>query len=274
MEALVMSQNALYAASSVVSEMCKLVGRGRLCVVVCLAVLGSAQTALTNDSILKMLKAGLAEDVVVSSILTQPAQYATAPDDLIALKEAGVSDKIISAMVAKARGGSSPRMSAPTGGSSGNLPEPEFINNVYWFDRGSNKLVALERGKVDTTGKGKFFVGGAKLAMEISGERSPVRFTADSKPDFVFLGRRNVDPQDQAKIFRLTLKKGHRELITAQTRGIMRGIHSGEENKEAVPFEATKHNENSIRITPAMPLPRGEYAIRSGANEMFCFGVD
>src|ERR1039458_2587932 len=56
-----------------------------LFVAVCLA-----QTVLTNDAILKMAKAGLGEDILVSTIKAQPGSYTTAPDDLIALKGAGV----------------------------------------------------------------------------------------------------------------------------------------------------------------------------------------
>ena len=68
-----------------------------LCVV-CAAV-ALAQAALTNDSIVRMVKSGLGDDVVMSTIKVQSAQYATDPDALIALKGAGVSDKVISAMV-------------------------------------------------------------------------------------------------------------------------------------------------------------------------------
>ena len=60
-----------------------------------------AQTALTNDAILKMAKAGLGEDILVSTIKAQPGHYTTAPDDLIALKGAGVTDKVIAAMMEK-----------------------------------------------------------------------------------------------------------------------------------------------------------------------------
>jgi hypothetical protein len=64
-------------------------------------VLALAQTALTNDSVIKMVKAGLGDDVVVSMVKGQPGGYSTGPDDLIALKSAGVSDKVIAAMVAR-----------------------------------------------------------------------------------------------------------------------------------------------------------------------------
>ena len=83
-----------------------------LCVVG--AALALAQAALTNDSIVKMLKSGLGDDVVMSTIRLQSAQYATDPDALIALKGAGVSDKVIAAMVERmAAGGAAPSAGNP-----------------------------------------------------------------------------------------------------------------------------------------------------------------
>jgi len=77
--------------------------------VLMLAVLGAlnAQEALTNDSILKMVKAGLSEDVVLSMVKSQPAKYALGPDQVITLKSAGVSDKVVAAMVERSAGGNS-----------------------------------------------------------------------------------------------------------------------------------------------------------------------
>lgn len=75
--------------------------RSKIVTVLCFlyAALTLAQTALTNDSIIKMVKAGLGDDVVISTIKSQPAKYSTDPDGLIALKSAGVSDKVMAAMV-------------------------------------------------------------------------------------------------------------------------------------------------------------------------------
>jgi len=67
-----------------------------------LAAVGFAQTALTNDAVIRMVKAGLGEDLVISTIKSQPASFTTGPDDLIALKGAGVSDKVIAAMIDRA----------------------------------------------------------------------------------------------------------------------------------------------------------------------------
>jgi len=68
-----------------------------------------SQTTLTNDAVMKMATAGLGEDVIISMINTQPGSYSVTPDNLIALKKAGVSDKIIAAMVSK---GSQPNSAA------------------------------------------------------------------------------------------------------------------------------------------------------------------
>src|SRR5947209_1276426 len=72
--------------------------------VVGLTVLCCAQTAFTNESIIKMLKAGMGEDLVIATIKFQPAHYSIAPNDLIVLKEAGASDKVIEAMITKVTG--------------------------------------------------------------------------------------------------------------------------------------------------------------------------
>ena len=65
------------------------------------AMTAMAQTTLNNDAITKMVKGGLSDDVVIGMVKSQPAKYSTTPDDLIALKSAGVSDKVIAAMVEK-----------------------------------------------------------------------------------------------------------------------------------------------------------------------------
>ena len=60
-----------------------------------------AQQSLNNDAVIKLEKAGLGEDLVISTIKTQPGTYSLQPQDLINLKGAGVSDHIISAMMEK-----------------------------------------------------------------------------------------------------------------------------------------------------------------------------
>src|SRR5262245_16430714 len=95
------------------------------------------QTALTNDSILKMAKAGLGEDILISTIKSQPGRFTTAPDDLIALKGAGVSDKVIAAMMEKtASSASAPAPAAAPKAAAGPVNEVGvyYLKSDTWAD--------------------------------------------------------------------------------------------------------------------------------------------
>ena len=104
-----------------------------------------AQQALSNDSIIKMVKAQLSDDVIITTINASPGAYNTSPDALIALKQAGVSDKVIAALVAKSAPAtpdspasdatpSTPDVSAPA------APLPPGVENIgaYYKDSGGN----------------------------------------------------------------------------------------------------------------------------------------
>jgi hypothetical protein len=64
------------------------------------AALSVAQEVLTNEDILKLVKAGMSEEVILGTVGSKPGKYSLNVDDMIALKQAGVSDKVIAAMVA------------------------------------------------------------------------------------------------------------------------------------------------------------------------------
>ena len=60
-----------------------------------------AQAPLDNAIIGKLVKDGVAESTIVATINQQPGRYALSSDDMIALKRAGVSDKILAAMIVR-----------------------------------------------------------------------------------------------------------------------------------------------------------------------------
>ncbi len=85
-----------------------------------------AQQALDNQSVIKLVKAGLSEDLIVTTINSSPGTYDTSADGLIALKKAGASDKVIAAIVVKASGAASPApvTAAPAGSATTPTPAP------------------------------------------------------------------------------------------------------------------------------------------------------
>ena len=62
-----------------------------------------APAKLSNDSVVRMAKAGLSDELIIQTVNSQPGQFTTDADSLIALKQAGVSDRVITAMVNKGR---------------------------------------------------------------------------------------------------------------------------------------------------------------------------
>jgi hypothetical protein len=111
-----------------------------------------AQQVLNNDSVVKLVKAGLSEDLVVTTINSSPGKYDTSANAIIALKKAGAGDKIVAAMILKASGAAE-NAPAPTGPPQGNtdpagisqgvpasggLPAGVDSVGVYYLDTAAN----------------------------------------------------------------------------------------------------------------------------------------
>ncbi len=61
------------------------------------------QKTLTNADVVKMVKGGLPESVIVSAIQSSPAKYDISPDALIALQKDGVTAKEMDAIIAESK---------------------------------------------------------------------------------------------------------------------------------------------------------------------------
>jgi hypothetical protein len=60
-----------------------------------------AAEILSNETILRLVKAGLGEEVIIGMVSSQKGKYSVDTDSVIALRQAGVSNNIIAAMVSK-----------------------------------------------------------------------------------------------------------------------------------------------------------------------------
>jgi hypothetical protein len=83
------------------------------------------QDVLTNQAIVELVKAKVGESVIVGMIRTLPTQFLLTKDAVIKLKQQGVSDKVLAAMVAKAS--SAAPASAPPAPESQPLSNAERI---------------------------------------------------------------------------------------------------------------------------------------------------
>jgi hypothetical protein len=235
-----------------------------------------AQQALNNDAVIKLVKAGLSDDLIVSTINASPGTYDTSANGLIALKAAGVSDKVVGAVVLK--------NNAPEAAAQGShkVQEPEFNGIVFYLDP-SGALVPLERQNATADVKMKAMGwGGMRSSNTYNGPKSPVRFKEGQNIRFVvrnpYLPGSGIEPRPDRLVTLDVLKTStnKRELGVMNTPGV--GAAFGQKGKieqETLrPLSFSRYGEQSYQISPEKPLEPGEYLIRYGLSESFLFGID
>jgi len=221
--------------------------------------LAFAQTALTNDAIVKMAKAGLSEDIIVSTIKGQPAKYTTGPDDLIALKRGGVTDKVIAAMMDKMNSGGA---AAPTPAPA---PAPAasaapVVNEVGVYFKKADAWADLDPEVVNfKTGGVLKSIGTAGIVKgdvngHVNGEHSKTQLKTPVEllvytPEGVAI--------TEYQLLRLRDSKDSREFRTV-TGGVMHV--SGGATRDLVPFESKKIAPRTYQVV--LPnLGAGEYGL-------------
>ena len=81
------------------------------------APLAAKAAPMTNDDVIKMVKSGLGEAIVLQSIDAAEPKFDTSPDGLVKLKNGGVSDKVIQHLMAKTPGAPAAAPSCPECGT-------------------------------------------------------------------------------------------------------------------------------------------------------------
>ena len=219
-----------------------------------LAVFALAQTAMTNDSVIKMAKAGLSEDIILGSINGQPGNYTTNADALIALKSAGVTDKVIGAMIAKASGGAV--ASAPA--ASANGPGPVSEVGVYykkgdvWADLAPEVVNFKTGGVLKTIGTVGIVKG--DVNGHLNGEHSP---NGLKTPVNLLVYAPEGTNVSEYQLLRLHDQKDSREFRTV-TGGVLHV--SGGATRDQIPFESKKVAPRTWEIV-VPNLGTGEYGL-------------
>ena len=71
------------------------------------------QEAINNEGIIKLVKSGMSEDLILNVIRQRPGNYTVGANELVSLKDNGVSEKVIAAMLDKAKPEGAPDVAAP-----------------------------------------------------------------------------------------------------------------------------------------------------------------
>lgn len=235
-----------------------------------------AEEALTNQEVLKMVAAGLGDEVVVAKIQEAPrVDFRLEADDLVSLRTDGASERVIQAMLAR----NHPAPKSPGAGIATHLGM-EFAD-VSLETRERNFPLIFVRGTMSHAGGGWWsatFMNYPGLHARVrTTEKRPVLLVKSTAPPTgrFFLGKLDADAKNGVRS--LKISSGRQKLKGAF--GSSLGMMSPDPDWTA-PFEAVEESEGLWRITPKGSLAAGEYGwyanIGSGPQAMgiFDFGVD
>jgi len=222
----------------------------------------AAQQTMNNDSVIKLIQAGLSEDLIVSTISASPGNYDTSVDGLIALKGAGVSEKILAAIMTKAIGGSTSAPAGNTASVGSNVPAglPPGVDTVGVFYKnrtGNYQEMGVEIVNFKTGG---FLKNVATYGMvqrdlngNIKGTKSKLPLSAPA--EFIFYLPEGRTPGEYT-LLRLRANKKDRE-FRAVTGGII-NTSSGAA-RDMVEYTTERIAPRVYAITLNSDIGEGEY---------------
>ena len=233
-----------------------------------------AQEALNNASVMKLVKAGLSEDLIVTTINSSVGAYDTSANGLIALKKAGATDKVIAAVLLKASGASAgapaaspaPSNPAPAGSASnavvlapGALPAGVDSIGVYYLDKNGStwQEVPAEVVNFKAGGALKHYASAGVLKGDmmgiVGGNRGPLSLKVPAS--FILYVPEGRAPGEY-QLLRLHVNADSREFRAANG-GIVHD--AGGALRDVMDFTAKKIAPRIYLIEFGEDMDRGEY---------------
>ena len=235
------------------------------------------QDPLNNEAIVKLHSAGLGDDMIVNMVNAQPGQYTLGVNDVVALMQAGISDKVIAAMMARNGATSAPAAApapeqatpaaAPPAPQQAAPPAPVYPNEIgVYYKKGEQweeilpEVVNWKTGgvlkTVATVGVVKGDVNGR---LNGPGSRNSVR----APLEFAIYAPEGVAITEY-QLLRLRPHSDGREFRTV-TGGVLHV--SGGATRDLVPFDGKKVASRTFLVT--LPnMGAGEYGFLAPGSEV------
>lgn len=215
-----------------------------------------AQQTMNNDAIIKLVKASLSEDLIVSTINSSTASFDTSAEGIIALKAAGVTDKEIAAMVAKA---AAPTVPAAAATASALPPGIDEVGVYYKDKKGAWMPLLPEVVNFKSGGVLKGMATGGMVKGDINGHiQGKQAKTQLTFPAVLAVYVPEGTAATEYQMLRLRESGNAREF-----RSVTGGVYhsSGGATRDAVQFEPTKIAPRVYQITLDQNLGKGEYGL-------------
>lgn len=244
-----------------------------------------APKALTNNSVLQMVKAGFSEGIIIEKIRTSTTKFDTSVEALTALKEAGVTDSLIRLMINPASKvdavqvvglGVGRAAAAPGGCEAGPGQTPSWMSGaspaMWYSEQGTSKRIEMmyERGTINN-----IFAVVVRVTLL---EMHPIKATLRLKGDEVFWTCLN--PTD-GPLVKFSLDQKSDERNTSLGRGGPWSQGHSISKEDLIPITYQKTPQGYWEIKPAKPLVAGEYGfVPQGSGifglgeRVYSFGID
>jgi len=279
---------------------------------VLLAGAAPAQEVLSNESVISMVRAGLSETIILAKVKSSAAKFDVRTDSLVALKRAGVTDRVIEAMVshpgqaaaaAPAPAAPAPAASAPATPAAPAAPAAPATSAAATpgvaappsltatptgqamaalkerdvvYQLVGQRYVELQPQLIEIQTNHAFFT--YKSEVVISGKKATFR-TGEKQPVF-------YTPYSHTEALLVKLKQGdsHDDRNLKMGSGAFMPFggttRHGVRQEDRIDVASDRDGRGYYRITPKSPLPAGEYGfvIVGGAavstGKIFDFGID
>lgn len=265
-----------------------------------------AQEVMNNNEVITLTKAGLNPTLIIGKIKTSKTNFDLSTDSLIKLKQAGVTDDVVAAML-EAKNGKSVSSAPANGGGgrgSGDPNDPMSPHNygIYFYEvkDGQPKMSQLQPNvsAQNRTGGGftaavtPFGLGKMKTKANLPGRNASLQIS-ETQPVFYFYldttsGGLNTasgipSTPNEFTLVRFNQRSDNREVTIAKTNSW--GSKGGLSDEYVVALKAEDLGNGIFKVMPQTDLKKGEYGfylVNSGnsnaaqgmGSKFFDFGVN
>ncbi len=235
-----------------------------------------AQEVLTNDSVIQMVKAGLPEAVVIAKIKSTSSKFDLKTDSLVSLKKAGVSDKVLEAMVAAGSGAAPSTAAAAPAPPAPALAAGALKTQDVIYQLVGGKFVEMFPTSANLETNMAFFQSKSEVVLE--GKKSQYR-TSEKQPVFL-----STYSSTDAPLVRLKPGDDHNDRNLKIGSGAFMPFGGtqkmGVRNEDKIPVTIERDPRGFYKVTPSAALAPGEYGFilatgfGAGSGKIYDFGVD
>ncbi|MBL8241132.1 MAG: hypothetical protein JNM66_27165 [Bryobacterales bacterium] len=241
------------------------------------AALAFGQEALNNEGIIKLVKSGMSEELIVNVIKQQPGSYVLGATELVALKDAGVSEKLIAVMLEKGKPAAAAAVPAPAAATESARKNTAVHGPGLFYKKGGEYFELIqEEVEWKTTGAMRNVASAGIVKKDLKGN-----IAGASSRNFL------QNPMEIVIAPPSGMSINSYVLLPMKATKTDRGFNVGPVNKKsglakgAIAFGVEKVGDGQFRIVLPTPLGPGEYGIlavapsdaASAAGKMYTFRI-